>query len=142
MITATKKPGWEKRLADLFRRKSVEPFAWGKHDCCAFVSEAVLAMTEWDPRSLQVPYASAVSAAHVIRNNGGIDQIPVRSGFIENTNIRMTRRGDVVLAQIEHKGRTRRSLGVCFGQMSVFCSYPRGIAFHPTTSCVKSWRIE
>lgn len=65
---------WPQRLARVIDERYDAPFAWGTHDCVAFVRECVYAMTDhWLPLPGGDP---APTRAHVamrrVRNAGGL----------------------------------------------------------------------
>ena len=41
-------PDWQPRLQALIQARLAAPFAWGEHDCCLFVCDAVQAITGQD----------------------------------------------------------------------------------------------
>ena len=40
---------WPERLAEAIEAANERPFSWGRHDCCLFACDAVMAMTGVDP---------------------------------------------------------------------------------------------
>lgn len=133
----TRSEGWEQRLADHVASCESLAFAWGVHDCCAFTAGAVEAMCGRNPMAYHRGYTTAVGAARVIREAGGIEAIPVKHGLSRLPSPSMAQRGDVV--SVEIGGRT--SLGVCVGVDAVFASKPAGLARRKLAECSAAWRI-
>lgn len=137
---STEKPkrvdGWEGRLATFVESRMAIPFAWGSHDCCAFTAGAFRELTGCDAMALHASYSTALGAARVLRDSGGIERIPEIHGCTPQP-VAMARRGDVVSIEIE--GLV--SLGVCCGEVSFFAA-PVGLAPIKTAQCRASWRIE
>ena len=129
--------GWELRLSGFIASKMSTPFAWGSHDCCAFASGSVLAMTGYDAMQMHSGYSDADGAARVIRDAGGIECIPELPGFTKLKSPMQARRGDIVSIDVD--GRV--SLGVCAGIESFFASSV-GLSSRQTVKCRNAWRVE
>lgn len=142
-MTITKTEGWAERLAEFVASRQETPFCWGSHDCCAFTAGAVRAMTGADPMAAHHSYLTAISAARVIREAGGILDIPAALGLLERRRVICASRGDVVAAETYggRKGRKVVALGICIGAMSAFAG-PVGVTTLKTSECLKAWRVE
>lgn len=137
MCRIQKAEGWEQRLADYVESRRGVEFEWGRHDCCVFTAGAIEAMTGADFTSAHQRYSTALGAARVIRDAGGISALPGRHGLHQIEPLSCAGRGDVVLVEIDG----RESLGVCLGADSFFAS-AIGIATIKTAACVAAWRVE
>ena len=101
---------WQAALSAFVAARLHVPFAWGSNDCCLFAADAVQAMTGIDHAAELRDYGSALEAARLIADRGGLARIasgalgdPVAPVFASV--------GDVVL--IENEGR--ELLALCNG---------------------------
>lgn len=130
--------GWEARLSALIEVSRTKPFEWGRHDCCLFAADAVMAINGVDPAAdLRGNYSSAVQAADLVAKLGGLDAIPPSAGF-EEVPVKYAHRGDVVLC--ETAGRD--VLGVVdMSGLRVAVPGEEGLVFLPIAAGLKAWRI-
>lgn len=130
-------PGWERRLYKAIQRAASQgSFCYGSQDCGLFVADAIRACTGIDyAHDLRKRYDSELSAARLIRQEGGYSALVTRALGREPVPALTVTRGDPVL-RVE--GR-REMLGVCDGVESLFLSFV-GIVSHKTADCVHGWR--
>ena len=104
---------WPTRLDRFLDSRKLESFSWGKHDCCLFACDAVLAMTGTDlAADFRGQYHDARSALEFL---GGRELGDFAAENLANQGVtelaapqRWARRGDMVLA--EYQGQ--EALGV------------------------------
>lgn len=101
---------WQLRLSEFVRTRAHMPFEWGTNDCCLFASDAVQAMTGDDHAVDLRGYHSALAAARVIEQHGGLRQIATDALGEPHSPVFATV-GDVVL--LENVGR--EMLAICNG---------------------------
>ena len=68
-------PDWQARLGALLESRLATPFAWGKHDCCTFAGDAVIACTGVDPGPELRDYADALGGARALASFGGVAEV-------------------------------------------------------------------
>lgn len=135
----TRPPDWPQRLAVFLASKERAPFAWGKNDCCQFVSAWLCELTGDNLSEPFGGYTSALGAARVLKANGGIlalaDAAFAARGW-PVVPVALARRGDVVAGKTDGG----LMLGVCSGADSAFAG-KTGIILHPTLASVRAWRV-
>lgn len=124
---------WPHALAEYLRARQTMPFEWGVHDCAHFAAGAVQAITgeiPAFPRYKTQRAALKLIAQKPLRDRAGEllgPEIPVL----------MAQRGDIVMVIDPVNGP---SLGVCFGENSVFTSREWLIQV-PTAECWCAWSV-
>lgn len=127
---------WPDRLAALFAARAAEPFAWGRHDCCLFAADAVLAVTGHDPAAdLRGAYTTAAGAARVLEPFGGVAGVAIaRAGRV--VPVALAQPGDVGLS---HQDPARPTLAV-WGGGAWHAAGAVGVVVVPTETVVRAWR--
>lgn len=124
---------WPHALAEYIRSRQTMPFEWGVHDCAHFAAGAVAVLTGEYP---DFPRYKTERAALKL-----IAQKPLRERAGEilgpEIGVLMAQRGDIVMVIDPVNGP---SLGVCFGESSVFTSQKTLIQV-PTVECCCAWGI-
>lgn len=135
-------PDWQSRFAAVIKSYQLAGFEWGKHDCCLFVSDAIVAMVGRDPASeFRGKYDSKESGYALLEQlyQGGVKQMAERiadeMGFpvIALTH---AQRGDVGLRN-DPAGET---LGLCLGSRWGFLT-EEGMRYLPVDIITQAWRI-
>lgn len=125
---------WPHLLAEYIRARQSVPFTWGSHDCAHFAAGAVSAITGQYP---EFPHYKTKRAALKL-----LAQKPLRERAGEilgpEISVLLAQRGDIVLVIDPINGP---SLGVCFGETSIFTSKPQ-LLHVPTTQCQCAWRVD
>lgn len=104
-------PDWQLRFAALVQERMSAPFVWGRHDCCLWAADVVLALTGLDPAAaLRGQYSDELGALRLVRQLGGLPQI-ASAALGEPCKASYATVGDVLL--ITHAGRT--TLAICNG---------------------------
>lgn len=134
-----RKPDWERALAAAIEAARRKRFAWGRHDCCLFAADLILAMTGDDPAAhFRGCYDSAVSAHLALRRYGaGSLLATLEARFGQSKPPARAMRGDLVYARDPGSGP---SCGICLGRLAVFAG--DGISFVPTNSVLYAWSID
>lgn len=109
-MTTTRLPDWPERLDRFVAGRRHQPFAWGAHDCCLFVADAVREVWGVDPAEGLRGYRSERGAARILRQFGGVGGV-LEARFGEPVQVAQAQVGDVLLV---HTGG-RDSLALCVG---------------------------
>lgn len=129
----TRLPGWQRRFADLVRARSQAAFAWGQFDCVLWAADAVQALTGTDlAASMRGAYTNAAEAAHLLRQHGGIQQLPGQ--HLCPKPVACAQVGDVGLYAAAH----RPTLVVC-GGAHWLAAAPLGLALIPAAQVSHAW---
>ncbi len=134
---------WPILLAEFLLEHKVQPFEWGRNDCCLFPCNWILRAVGVDPakRKFRGKYADKVGALRILKQEGGVHQIAVtvckELGFKE-IKATMAQRGDIV--ELVVKDSMRCALGICDGERSAFPGKD-GIVWHPTLTCRRAWAM-
>ena len=110
------------------------PFAWGENDCCTFACDAVQAMTGQDPAHGLRSHRTALEAAEVLRDGGGVAGL-AEARLGAEIPPRLAAVGDIGLAQLDG----RDTLLVCGGTMWVGPGAD-GLVNVPGSAIVRAWR--
>lgn len=92
--------GWQKNLSDYLKARQKMPFAWGEHDCMAFVAHGVEALTGEQLFENYAGYSDQAGAKAILLKHGGIDGILTKKLGEGHTRIMTARRGDVVVVEL------------------------------------------
>lgn len=133
--TRLRRRDWVARLHALIEARQRAPFAWGRHDCCLFVCDAVQAMADHDPAAdLRGRYSSEAGAARIVKRAGGLRALAAaRLG--EPIAPALAQVGDVGLVQ--HDGR--ESLALCGGALWL-ATGEQGLERLPLSDALAAWR--
>jgi hypothetical protein len=139
-MTSKRKNNWPAALALFVEEKQNQPFDWRTNNCGFFACDWIAILVGIDPAAeYRDKIDSALSAQRVLDAAGGVEAIAtdaaMRWGW-PPVPVSMARRGDVV----SYEGDGGHSLGVCLGELSVF-THKEGLAFRPTLTGRKAWRI-
>jgi hypothetical protein len=126
---------WPERLAAFISSKYNEPFAWGAHDCCAFAAAVVLELTGDDHFAPFAGYSTALEAARVLKQHGGVPGIAT-AALGEQIPLLTAGRGDIVMITTEHGD----ALAVCLGDRCVAPGID-SLQYLPMTAAVAAWRV-
>ena len=128
-------PDWQQRYADFGRARASMPFAWGSNDCCTFAAAAVEALTGVAAIASVLPYDSAFTAARMIEEGGGLEQLAC---FLLGPKVPPLTAavGDIVL--VINAGR--EMLGVCNGT-NVLAPGEKLLAVLGMESALAAWKI-
>jgi len=114
MITRT--PDWPDLLSSFIEGRRNSPFEWGKNDCCLFASDWVYLCTGVDPAlGIRGTYNSALSAARILQDNGGITAMVKLLG-LSSVPIGFSKRGDLAVKDFGD-GET---IGIVIGSVAAF----------------------
>ena len=138
-LMLTRREDWPSRLAAALEEARDKPFRWGSHDCGLFAADCVLAMTGTDPAALYrgqyVDEAGARDTLWLI-SGGGLRAAWTKALGPAMNNVRMARRGDVVLVDVGGVEAT----GVVVGSR-VACLSEAGLAMVPAHRIVAAWSV-
>lgn len=153
---------WPERLAEFLVAAESRPFVWGETDCCLFVCDAVLVMTDFDlAAEYRGKYSSQLGAARIFaslqpqrrtEDAEESESLGLLESFISGIAIAndirevpvlCAQRGDVVLFdQGEPGDRGLTSLGVVgMHGTHVHSTAETGTAEIPIANCRRAWRI-
>jgi hypothetical protein len=133
-VSGARLSDWQSRLGALFFDRAKTPFTWGANDCASFACDCVLAQTGHDPAEHLRGYADAASAAHVLKDGGGLRRLADK---------RLGAKIPPALAQVGDVGLTaiggRPSLVVCGGERWYGPS-DAGLVSIPAADVRAAWR--
>lgn len=134
-MTALKRlPRWPDRLDAFIESRRNMPFSWGHSDCITFAAGAVEAIT--GAAVLTPTWTTALEAARVIEEEGGLTAAVSSRLGTPNQNWREIRRGDVALAQQDGRDVAM----VCVGAQLCGPGVER-LGFHPITMTRLFWKV-
>lgn len=110
---------WPMILAALIEAER-RPFAWGRHDCCTFAADCVLAITGRDPLAdLRGQWRTRTQALALLKRLGGLQQAVTDRLGPPLPNALLAQRGDIVLIAAPDEARPGfdQALALCTGQL-------------------------
>ncbi|CAN1576842.1 hypothetical protein MCELHM10_04027 [Paracoccaceae bacterium] len=135
---STRRPGWERRLAEAIEDARDRPFRWGRHDCATFAFDLRRHLTgSYDVAALwRGRYTTAPGAVRVMRRLGWSSLEAAGRELLGEplASVHLAQRGDLVLAG------TGLGFGVCLGARVAGIA-PEGLVLVPLAACVLAWRI-
>jgi len=126
---------WQMRLADFLKSRATAAFEWGRNDCCLFTVDAIEVMTGVDHAARFRGYTTALGAARVVQQEGGIRQLAT-DAWGSPVDPLMAAAGDAVLMLNEG----RELLAICNGTNALGPG-PDGIAVMDMTNALAAWKI-
>lgn len=124
----TRSDQWPKLLASFIEARRGRPFAWGENDCCLFAADWIREATGRDIAcDYRGKYHSALSAARILQNEGGVLGVFRKAAERERMIVvtpSHAQRGDIVARDSEDGPL----LGVCIGALGAFVT-ERGLRF-------------
>lgn len=138
-LMLTRREDWPSRLAAALEEARDKPFAWGSHDCGLFAADCVLAMTDVDPAAAyRGQYADEAGARDALRllSGGGLRAAWTKALGPAMNNVRMAKRGDVVLVEVGGVEAT----GIVVGSR-VACLSEAGLTMVPAHRIVAAWAV-
>lgn len=138
-LMLTRREDWPSRLAAALEEARDKPFRWGSHDCGLFAADCVLAMTGTDPAALyRGQYDDEAGARETMQrlSGGGLRAAWTAALGPAMNNVRMAKRGDVVLVEVGGVEAT----GVVVGSR-VACLSEAGLAMVPAHRIVAAWSV-
>lgn len=126
---------WREALRALIAARMAEPFAWGRHDCCLWAADAVLATTGRDPADdVRGTYSTAQDALRLLASLGGLEAVGARAGA--PIAPLLAAEGDIGLLEVDG----RQGLGVCIGPGWV-APAAHGLVLHQLDQASMAWRV-
>ncbi|TPK18054.1 hypothetical protein [Mesorhizobium sp. B2-5-7] len=97
MLTLSRLPDWDRRLARMVNHHNKTPGEWGVSDCLLTVMDAVIAVTGFDPAEdiRGGVYSTAAGAARVLLKRGHADVEAALASLFPSVAKLMAQRGDV-----------------------------------------------
>lgn len=138
-LMLTRREDWPSRLAAALEEARDRPFRWGSHDCGLFAADCVLAMTDVDPAAAyRGQYDDEAGARETMQrlSGGGLRAAWTAALGPAMDNVRMAKRGDVVLVDVGGVEAT----GVVAGSR-VACLSEAGLAMVPAHRIVAAWSV-
>ena len=133
----TRKIDWQIGFANCVSANMSKKFVWGEHDCVLWASNAVKALTGHDPaESFRGSYNSALGAARVLKEHGGMEAIVTKQLEREAVSPAFANVGDVLLVMQEGQPM----LAVCNGE-TMLAPGLNCLVSLPTLSAVKAWKV-
>ena len=140
---------WEQDLATFLEEAAHKPFAWGSHDCCLFVSEAIGVMTGTDIAEIKhLPgnYHTRIGAYALLGKTmdartfrEALEHLAEEFGFPVWSHPALAQRGDAALVQDE---RGEEALGIVdLDGRWVVCLGENGLIRLPADGILIAWKI-
>lgn len=130
---------WPERLAALVEARRHLPFAWGAHDCCTWMADAVVAVTGRDPAAPWRGQYTTEAEAMAMLGASGLEAV-VAARMVEfgapECPVRAVQRGDAVLAVL----RNEPLLGVALGPRIAVPGIDR-LQWLPLSAGVRAWAV-
>jgi len=140
---------WEQDLAEFLEAAANRPFAWGSHDCCLFVSEAIRIMTGTDIAEIKHwrgnyhdetgAYFTLFKSMRTRKFRTALDRLAQEFGFSVWSHPALAQRGDAVLAR-DHEGREALGIVDLDGRW-VVCLGQQGLIRLPAERILVAWKI-
>lgn len=130
-------PDWQLAFAKCVAEHQNVPFKWGEQDCVLWAADTVFAITGEDPaKEFRGAYDSALSAARVLREAGGMEKLVSEKMGGTPVDSRLANVGDVVLVLQDGEPM----LGVCNGD-TLLATGSNGLVALPMQAAVKIWKV-
>lgn len=139
MIPLARISTWEQALNDFILSTRRLPHSYGEHDCCTFISGAIMAMCgdEIDPMGeFRGKYDSLISSVKALKEIGAGDLPSTLDGKFPEIPIGKAKRGDIALCDIADMD----AAGVVMGSYAYFVSED-GLERIPRKLWKKAWAI-
>ncbi len=137
-MTTTRRPGWERHLAEAIEAARDRPFCWGRHDCAIWAFDLRRDLAGgFDVSALwRGRYTTARGAVRVMRRLGWSSLEMAGRDLLGEPlpSVQLAQRGDLVLAN------TGLGFGVCLGARAAGIA-PEGLVLVPLSSCALAWRV-
>ena len=132
---------WSVRLNKFITDHHTQGFEYGKHDCCLYVCDAVLAMTGVDMAEDFRGYDEK-SFEKLLKDNKGVGGIAIQMAKKLNLHkipVSFAQRGDVVYLKDSEE---QSVLGiVSMNGRDVYVATNIGVTEYPLVHCNHAWRI-
>lgn len=133
----TRRDNWPGLLADFIEERRSTPFAWGLNDCCLFAADWIQRACGVDfAEDLRGTYDSALPAARVLAEQGGVFELADTRARLERKAVELVQRGDLVAIESQN-GIT---LGICLGSVAAFVGAD-GLEFQPISRACAAWKV-
>lgn len=130
-------PDWQARLVAYLHAARLQPFAYGRHDCCLFAADAVAAMTGID---IAAPwrgrYTTLRGGIRVLRRSGYRDHVALAAAWFPEVPAFSAQPGDLAVIATE----AGPALGVVQGE-AVYVLGPQGLGLVSLLSVTRAFRI-
>ena len=140
---------WEQDLAEFLEAAANRPFAWGSHDCCLFVSEAIRIMTGTDIAEVKHwrgnysdetgAYFTILKGMHTRSFRTALERLAEEFGFPVWSHPALAQRGDVALVRDENE---REAPGIVdLDGRRVACLTQEGLTRFPVDRILIAWKV-
>lgn len=138
MLTLTRLPDWDRRLARVVNQHARTPGEWGVSDCLLTVMDAVAAVTGFDPSEdiRGGKYSTAAGATKILLKRGLDDVEAALASLFPPVAPLMAQRGDVGV--VERDGVLSCGF-VCDRGFAV--KDERGLSFAPQTEIKAAFKV-
>lgn len=126
---------WQQRYSDFVALRMSAPFVWGSNDCCLFAADCVKAMTGVEHAKELRGYETALQAARIIEDAGGLSAIAT-AALGPSVTPAYAAVGDVVLIE----NADREMLAICNG-VNVIAPGESGIVALGMESALAVWKV-
>ncbi|TGR32993.1 hypothetical protein EN792_006145 [Mesorhizobium sp. M00.F.Ca.ET.149.01.1.1] len=138
MLTLTRLPDWDRRLARMVNEHNKTPGEWGTSDCLLTVMDAVVAVTGFDPADdiRGGKYSTPAGATKILLKRGFADVEAALASLFPPVATLMAQRGDVGV--VERDGVLSCGF-VCDRGFAV--KDERGLSFIPQTEIKSAFKV-
>jgi hypothetical protein len=124
------------QIAQILGSHAGAPFAWGKHDCCQFVRDALRTLTG---RDISIKsYDTERGAVRALHALGGYDGAMAAYEAKPLASPLLAQRGDVVLVEV--LGLFDGALALCTG-IAAHAVCADGLEAVPQAQWLRAWRV-
>jgi hypothetical protein len=128
---------WPSRLAALVELARVQPFCWGRHDCCLWAADAVRASTGIDlAAEWRGTYDDAAGALRLLASLGGIEAVCSWVGSAIDPRLAASGDLGVVVA-----GDDGRACAAVFDHDRWLVVGEQGLLSFDRAAASKAWRV-
>ena len=144
---------WEQDLAEFLEAAANRPFAWGSHDCCLFVSEAIRIMTGTDIAEIKHwrgnyhdetgAYFTLFKSMRTRKFRTALERLAEEFGLIPWSHAALAQRGDVALVLDEApECPGHEALGIVdLDGRWVACLGQEGLVRLPVDRILVAWKV-
>ncbi|QBQ72940.1 hypothetical protein QJV43_gp24 [Serratia phage Serbin] len=131
---------WQDKLLEQVVLREKVKFEWGKHDCCLFAADVVMAMTGVDYASeFRGKYSTEIGAKRLLAKANEDGLTGVLDGKFAQVDLPYVQRGDLVMVQTD----AGPALGIYWSGQSVWLQGLEGVQLFINIKerILKAWRV-
>lgn len=128
-------------LAEFLARTACAPFAWGRHDCCLWLGDWLVARGYPDPVArFRGRYSTGLGATRLLNRRGGLLSLVAAQAALARLEATKTpQAGDVGVVRVETADGPKPAGGLCTGPRWAVLA-PAGLISAPM-DCLAAWSV-